>query len=103
MKNITEFLYDKVQVDEEYLAELEARMARLSEGDNGGEPGDPTIKDEKDFRAAAKAKFEKVFGDDLDEKKMKETIDGILKDHSDLVEKGDWAELIGILNQSFAK
>lgn len=65
--------------------------------------GDPTIKDEKSFREAARAKFEEVFGDKLDEKKMNETVDGLLKDHADLVEKGDWAELIGILNQSFAK
>lgn len=64
--------------------------------------GEETIKSEKDFRAAAKAKFEEVFGDKLDEDKMKKTIDGILEDHKDLVEKGDWAELIGILNQSFA-
>lgn len=67
------------------------------------ESNDETIKDEKSFREAAKAKFEEVFGDELDEKKMKETIDGLLEDHKDLVEKGDWAELIGILNQSFAK
>lgn len=61
-----------------------------------------TIKNEKDFREAARAKFEKVFGDKLDEKKMKKTIDGILDDNSDLVEAGEWGELIGILNQSFA-
>ena len=30
-----------------------------------------TIKNEEDFRAAAKAKFEKVFGDKLDEKKIR--------------------------------
>lgn len=61
-----------------------------------------TIKSEKDFRAAAKAKFEEVYGDDLDEKKMKKTIDGLLEDNKDLVEKGEWGELIGMLNQSFA-
>ena len=61
-----------------------------------------TISSEEEFREAAKAKFEEVFGDDLDEKQMKETIDGILDDHKDLVERGDWAELIGILNMSFA-
>lgn len=60
------------------------------------------IKSEKDFRDAAKAKFEEVFGDELDEKEMNDTIDGILKDNSDLVEKGDWGALIGILNKSFA-
>ena len=76
MKNITDFINE----------------ALLMEGE---------IKSEKDFRAAAKAKFEKAFGDDLDEQKMNDTIDGILKDNSDLVEKGDWGSLIGILNKSF--
>lgn len=61
-----------------------------------------TIKSEKDFRAAAKAKFEEVYGDDLDEDKMKETIDGLLDDNKDLVEKGEWGQLIGMLNKSFA-
>lgn len=60
-----------------------------------------TIKSEKDFRAAAKAKFEEVFGDDLDEKQMNETIDGLLKDNKELVDKGDWGTLIGMLNNSF--
>ena len=61
-----------------------------------------TIKSEKDFRAAAKAKFEEVYGDDLDEKKMNDTIDGLLNDNKELVDKGDWGELIGMLNKSFA-
>lgn len=62
-----------------------------------------TIKDEKSFREAAEAKFKEVFGDDLDEDKMKETIDGLLKDNEELVKKGEWGELIGMLNKSFAK
>ncbi|MDE7348002.1 MAG: hypothetical protein K2N48_14825 [Muribaculaceae bacterium] len=61
-----------------------------------------TIKSEKDFRAAAKAKFEEVYGDDLDTDKMKKTIDGLLNDNKDLVDKGEWGELIGMLNKSFA-
>ncbi len=61
-----------------------------------------TIKSEKDFRAAAKAKFEEVFGDDLDEGEMKKTIDGLLDDNKELVEKGEWGKLIGMLNKSFA-
>lgn len=60
-----------------------------------------TIKSEKDFRAAAKAKFEEVFGDDLDEDRMKFTIDGLLKKHKKDVEAGEWGKLIGILNKSF--
>lgn len=60
-----------------------------------------TIKSEKEFRDAARAKFEEVFGDDLDEEKMNKTIDGLLEDNKELVENGDWGELIGILNKSF--
>ena len=61
-----------------------------------------TIKNEKDFRAWAKAKFEEVFGDDFDEDKMKETVDGFLKDNKELVDKGEWGELVGMMNASFA-
>jgi Arc/MetJ-type ribon-helix-helix transcriptional regulator len=61
-----------------------------------------TIKNEQDFRAAARAKFEEVFGDDLDEDEMNDTIDGLLNDNKELVEKGEWGELIGMLNKSFA-
>lgn len=59
--------------------------------------------DEKSFREMAEAKFKEVFGDDLDEKKMNDTIDGILKDNKDLVDAGDWGSLTGILNKSFGK
>lgn len=82
MKNIVDFINEQLEV----VVEAE-----------------DSIKDEKSFRAAAKAKFEEVFGDDLDEKKMKETIDGILNDNQDLVDDGEWGKLIGILNKSFAK
>lgn len=64
--------------------------------------GNESIKNEKSFREAARAKFEKVFGDDLDEDKMKKIIDGLLKDNEGLVDEGDWGSLIGILNKSFA-
>ena len=71
----------------------------IQEGLNEAEE---SIKNEKDFREAARAKFEEVFGDELDEDRMNETIDGILDDNQDLVEAGKWGELIGKLNQSFA-
>ena len=61
------------------------------------------IKSEKDFREYARKKFEEVFGDELDEDKMNETIEGILKDNAEAVEKGEWGELIGILNKGFVK
>ena len=83
MKNIIDFINEALEVENTYLTEGE-------------------IKSEKDFRDAAKAKFEEVFGDELDEKEMNDTIEGILKDNTELVEKGDWSALIGILNKSFA-
>ena len=61
------------------------------------------INSEKDFREYAKNKFEEVFGDELDEDQMNETIEGLLKDNKDLVEAGEWGELVGMLNKSFAK
>ena len=60
-----------------------------------------TIKNEKDFKDYAKNKFKVVFGDKLDTDKMNKTIDGLLKDNKETVEKGDWGELVGILNKSF--
>jgi hypothetical protein len=61
------------------------------------------ITDEKSFREMAEAKFKEVFGDDLDEKKMNDTIDGLLKDNKELVDAGEWGELVGMLNKSFGK
>ena len=84
MKNLSDYLLEQLEV-----------KAPINEGES--------IKSEEEFRTAAKAKFEAVFGDELDEDKMNETIDGILEDNKDLVEKGEWGELIGILNKSFAK
>ena len=52
MKNITDFINEalavETKVDEQFVPEGE-------------------IKSEKDFRDAARAKFEEVYGDDLDE------------------------------------
>ena len=86
MRNITDFI-------NEHLNNVVAVEATVNEGE---------IKSEKDFRDAAKAKFEEVYGDELDENEMNDTIEGILKDNAELVEKGDWGALIGILNKSFA-
>jgi hypothetical protein len=76
MKNIIDFINEQLVVESE-------------------------VKSEKDFREYAENKFKKVFKDDLDEDKMKSTIDGILKDNAELVEKGDWGTLVGVLNKSF--
>lgn len=87
MRNITDFI-------NEHLNNVVAvEEATVNEGE---------IKSEKDFRDAAKAKFEEVYGDELDENEMNDTIEGILKENAELVEKGDWGALIGILNKSFA-
>lgn len=90
-KSLSEYLMEKLNE--------EVKVNIVDEADH--EKGEPTIKDEKSFREAARAKFEEVFGDDLDEDQMKKTIDGLLEDNKDLVEKGEWAELIGMLNASF--
>lgn len=65
------------------------------------EDAQKSIKNEKDFRDYAKNKFEVVFGDNLDKEKMNKTIDGLLSDNKELVDKGEWGELVGILNKSF--
>lgn len=84
MKNLTDYINE--------MLNTEVDEAVVNEGE---------IKFEEDFRAAAKAKFEEAFGDDLDEDKMNKNIDGILKDNKDLVDGGEWDKLIGILNKSF--
>ena len=61
------------------------------------------ITDEKSFREMAEAKFKEVFGDDLDEDQMNETIDGILKKYKADADAGDWGKVVGVLNKSFGK
>lgn len=88
MKNITDFINEalaaETKVDEQFVTEGE-------------------VKSEKDFREYAENKFKEVFGDELDEKEMNDTIDGLLKDNKELVDTGEWGELVGMLNKSFAK
>lgn len=88
IKSLTEYLIESLNNEE-------TKVTTVAEGEE-------TIKDEKSFKKAASAKFEEVFGDDLDEDKMNETIDGLLEDNKELVEKGEWGELMGMLNKSFA-
>ena len=80
---------------------LESDEAKIKEKETN--KADESIKDEKSFKEYAEKKFEEVFGDDLDKKKMNDTIEGILKDNKDAIEKGDWGKLVGILNKSFGK
>jgi hypothetical protein len=84
MKNLVEFMNESLQ------------EVNVNESEE-------TIKDEKSFRDYAENKFEEVFGDDLDEDEMNETIDGIINDNQDAIKEGDWGKLVGILNKSFAK
>lgn len=88
MKNIKEFIYEAIE-----KSKNACKNCTIEEGE---------ISSEEDFREYAKNKFEEVFGDDLDEDQMNETIDGILKDNKDLVDDEDWGSLVGILNKSFA-
>lgn len=90
MKTIKEYITEELAArDAQLLAEQQLQEAAES------------IKSEKDFREYAEKKFKESFGDELDEKKMNDTIDGILNDHKEEVENGDWGKLVGILNKSF--
>lgn len=114
MKNISEFLNECLVVEGDKVAELEKKLnkvekkaedaeAKAKQAEDDANKAEESIKDEKSFREFAKAKFEEVFGDDLDEKKMNDTIDGLLKDNADAVKAGEWGKLAGMLNKSFGK
>ena len=81
MKDITKFLFEQLNVNE----------------------ANETIKDEKSFREYAAAKLKEIHGDDYDEAKAVEMIDGILEDNKELVDAGDWGALVGILNKGVVK
>lgn len=83
MKNLTDYIKEQF---------VDAEVANVNEAE---------IKSADDFKKYAENKFKKAFGDDLDEKKMNDTIEGIINDNKDLVEAGEWGKLIGILNKSF--
>ena len=83
MKNLTDFINEQLKTNEGLM---------INEGE---------VSSEKDFREYAEKKFKEVFGDELDEEQMNETIEGLLNDNKDLVEAGEWGELVGMLNKSF--
>ena len=60
-----------------------------------------SIKNEDDFKKAVRAKFKKVFGDKLDEDKMNNIIDGVLKKYKKDADDGNWGKLVGVVNKSF--
>lgn len=104
MKSLMEFLKENKEVcpecgNEPCTCGNEEETCRNEEEEM--EKAKETIKDEKDFRSYAENKFKEVFGDDLDKERMDFTIDGLLKDNKDLVDKGEWGELVGKLNKSF--
>lgn len=88
MKDITLFL------TEQLAEQVQNDSATVNEAE---------IKDEKAYREYAHAKLKEVFGDDYDETKADDMVDGILKDNKELVDKKDWGALVGILNKGVAK
>lgn len=94
MKNITDFINEALAAATVENVETNTEEQLVTEGE---------VKSEKDFREYAETKFKEVFGDDLDEKKMNDTVDGLIKDNKELVDAGDWGKLVGMLNKSFGK
>lgn len=88
MKDITVFLTEQL---EEQVVETPATL------------NEAEIKDEKAFREYAHAKLKEAFGDEYDEAKANEMIDGILEDNKELVDKGDWGAIVGVLNKGMVK
>ena len=101
-KSLSEYLLEMLNEGDKLEKKVEKVEEKADDAGKETNKADESIKDEKTFRDYAKNKFEEVFGDDLDEKKMNETIDGLLKDNKDLVDKGEWGELVGMLNKSFS-
>jgi len=85
MKDITTFLNEQ----------FETAAANVNE--------DSKVKSEKDFREFATKMCKEAHGDDFDEDKCKEAIDKFLEDNKETVDKGDWAEVVGIWKKGFTK
>ena len=112
MKNFVEFLKESLveecegcgifkKENEEEECERCKKIWNAESEEEEQEKVKETIKDEKDFKDYAENKFKVVFGDKLDKDKMNKTIDGLLKDNKELVDKNEWGELVGMLNKSF--
>ena len=112
MKNLNEFLNGlllegevedlKKKIDKVEKKAEDAEKA-ADDAEKEANKAEESIKDEKSFRDYAENKFKEVFGDDLDEDQMNETIDGILKKHKADADAGDWGKVVGVLNKSFGK
>lgn len=119
MKNIAEFLYECLDVNEDKIDQLEKKLNKVEKKADDAEKraedaetaaddaekeankSEESIKNEDDFRDYAENKFEEVFGDDVDEDQMNKVVDGILKKYKKDADNGDWGKLVGVLNKSF--
>ena len=97
----TEGFYSKPRVDLELLKRYSEGLIALSACLAGEIPRALVADDIEKARETALF-YKEVFGDELDEDEMNETIEGLLNDNKELVEKGEWGKLVGILNKSFA-
>lgn len=93
-KTIREYICEKLEESAKQQAAEKQENQQVTESED--------IKSEQEFREYAEKKFKEAFGDDLDETKMNDTIEGILKDNKEDADNGDWGKLVGILNKSFA-
>lgn len=103
MKSLRNYINENLFEDkvDELEKKLEKVEKKADDAKKEAEKSEESIKDEKTFRDYAENKFKEVFGDELDEDEMKETIDGILKDYKKEADEGDWGTLVGVLNKSF--
>lgn len=119
MKDLSQFMFESINESDEKIKELEKKIdaaeekaddaaeaaekaeEKAEDAEKESQKAEESIKSEEDFRDYAKNKFEKVFGDKVDEKKMKDIVDGILDKYAEDAEKGEWGKLVGVLNKSF--
>lgn len=92
MKDLKNFIIESINED-----------PKIDEPENKTKKAEETIKSEEDFKDYAKNKFVEVYGDELDEDKMNEIINGILNDYKEDADNGNWGKLVGVLNKSFGK
>lgn len=115
MKDIKSYLYEHLdegcckgkncdkKSDKKEVKKANEDAEVTNEANEGAEvtnEAEESIKSEKDFKDYAENKFKKVFGDKLDEDKMKKIIDGIIDKYG---KEGNWGQAVGVLNKSFGK
>lgn len=104
MKDIKTYMIEHLieEADEARAKELTEKLNKNEEvvEENQVDEAAESIKDEKSFRDYAENKFKTVFGDKVDEEKMKKIIDGILDKYG---KENDWGKCVGVLNKSFGK